>query len=94
MQMVHRLTAVFARIYNDTVSVRESLFPRNICSRPQQVAQQRPFVLASLVQGTDVLPRHNQHMHRRLWIYVGKRIAKIVLINRRRRDRSFNNLAE
>ena len=78
MQMFHRLPTVFARIHDNPVAVLETLLAGNIRSGPQQVPQQRAFLLARFVERGDVFPRNNQNMHRSLRIDVRKGVAEVV----------------
>ena len=52
------------------------------------------MILARFRKRSDVFARHNQHMHRRLGINVGERVALLILINGSGRNAPFEDLAE
>jgi len=94
VQVIDRLSAIVARIDDDSVAFGQPLFARKIRRDPQQMPQQRGMLLACLGQRNKMLPRCNQQVHRRLRMNIREGITPVVLVLRHRRNASINDLAE
>jgi len=94
MQMIYRLSAIIARIDDDAVAFGQPLFPGEIRRNPQQMPQQRGMLLACLGQRNKMLARRNQQVHWRLGMNIREGITPVVLVLRRRRNASINDLAK
>lgn len=81
MQMVDRLSAVFANVDHHPIACRKLLFARDLSDRPQQMAKQRAVFRSGLRQRSDVLARNHQQMHGRLRMNVRKSDALLIFID-------------
>ena len=92
--MVYGLAAIFSRIDDCAIALRESFGARDFSSGPMQVAKQRIVLLPGMSDGGDVLPRDNKDVHRRLRLDVGEGVAVLILVDRFGGDTSIYDLAE
>ena len=94
MEMLHGLAAVGAGVYRNAVALGQAFEPGDFACRPEQVAEQGAIFGAGFSQRGNVFARHHQHMHRRLRVQVRKSVAELVLVNRRRGNDAFSDLAK
>ena len=94
MQVIHRLAAVVAGVHDYAITGGEFFFARDLCYRPQQMAQQRGVFLARFRERNDVLARHNQQVNRRLRMNVRKGDTFLILVNTSRGNASIDDLAK
>ena len=92
--MVDRLTAIFSRIDNCAIPLREPLRARDLCGGPLQVAEQFLVFLLRVSNGRDVLPRDDKDMYRRLRLDICKGVAMLILVDGFRGNASIDDLAE
>src|ERR1700721_547212 len=81
MQMMDRLSALVARIHNESVTSIEVQGTRSVCRSRHQKAQQRSIAGDALCQRGDMLFRNDQQMRGRLGIDVGKYNAAVGLVD-------------
>src|ERR1039458_3985074 len=94
MEMVHGLAAVLPGIHDDAVAAVKLLGLGDLRRRRKKVTEQRGILSGGIAERTNMLSRHNQHMHRRLGVDIREGVAKIVLEDGRRGNNSFNDFAE
>lgn len=94
VEMIDGLAAVFTRVHDDAIALGESLGAGNLSGCPMQMAENRALAFIGILHGDNVLARHNQHMHGRLRMKVGKGIHQIILEDGRRWNLAFNDLAK
>jgi hypothetical protein len=83
MQMVHRLTAIFACVHNYPIASGEPLLTSDLRGGPEQMAKQRAVVLVCLMQRANMFPRHYEYVYRRFGADVREGVAQLVLVDGR-----------
>ena len=95
MQVLHRLAPIGTGVDHGSVSaLREALLTGDLPRDEQERAEQVGAALARRFQGGDVLPRHDEHVHGRLWADVAEGHQPLVRVDEVGRYRTRRDLAE
>lgn len=94
MEMVDRLSPVFAGVDDDTISAIQLSLARNVCGDSHQMTKQGCVFGNGLCLRGDVLFGNDEEMGRCLRIDVGKGDAEIILVEAVCRDFAFHDLTE
>jgi len=82
VQVIHRLSAVFASVHYNTISISETSLPRNLGGYAKKMTQQFLLVIARVTQRCNVLARNDQKMDRGLGVDVRECKGVFVLVHR------------
>jgi hypothetical protein len=94
VQVIDGLPAVVSRVDHHAVSLGKIVLAGQVRPNPQQVAKQGRVLLACFSQRNKMFAGRDQNVNWRLRIDIGKSVAFVILVDSRRRDASFNDLAE
>lgn len=94
VDVIDGLPAIFSGIDHGPIASIQSLGAGYLSGYPVQMADQGAVFSACIGNGTDVLARHDKHVHRGLRIDVGKGVALVVLVDGLGRDTSLDDPAK
>jgi hypothetical protein len=92
--MVYGLSAFFARIHDDAISLAKALLAGDLRRHPMQVAQHRTVGFAGILHGPDMLAGNDEDVRGSLRMKVRECVARVILIDGGRRNGAFSDLAE